>query len=556
LAGFANPAVFTIAAIFLITAGLANTGIAAWMGRHLLRAAGESESRLVAVTMTASAVLSLVMNNIASASVLLPGLTSIARQSRIRSSKLLIPLSFGTLLGGTATLFTTVNLLVNNALRQKGLEPFSLWDYFRIGGILSVVGIAFMVLVGRKLLPDYPPKEITPVRQFPEDVAKLYGVRDQVMEARILAGSPLDGKTIADSGLGRTYNLNLLGILRGGRIKLAPGGGEVLHAGDRLMIEGEAEVIQETQEGLGMVFANAGPSARLELADSDVGIAEVVISPHADIAGKSLQNIQFHERFGLAVLALLRDGKPVEHGLQDLPLRFGDSMLVQGARPRLKLLRAERNFVVVEEGDYAGEIVRPEKAPWALAGMALMLVLAGIGTFGIAAAALAGALLMVLSGALKMEEGYQAIDWKAVVMIGGMLSMGTALDKSGAALLISQVLLRAFAPLGHMAILAGFFLIPMILAQFLSGAATAVLIAPIALSAADQTQVSAYPLLMALVLGSSSAFLTPVSHPANVLVMGPGGYKFGDYARVGGFLTIIIFLLVMILTPFYWPFRP
>ena len=553
LAGFGNPAVITIAAIFLVTAGVTNTGIAAWIGKYLLRAAGSSEGKLIALTMAASATLSLVMNNIASASVLLPGLTGIARQTRIRSSKLLIPLSFGTLLGGMATLFTTVNLLANSALRQKGLEPFSLWEFFRIGSILTIAGIAFMATLGRKFLPDYPPKEITPVRRLPEDLAKLYHLPERVMEARILAGSPLDGKTLAESRLGLTYNLNLLGILREGRIKLVPSRDEVLRAGDRLMIDGEAANLPRSQEGLGLVIAPAGPISRVELVDSDIGVAEIVISPHADIVGKSLRDIRFREKYSMVVLALLRDGKPVERGLQDLPLRFGDSLLVQGACPRLKLLRAERNFIVVEEPDCAEEAVRREMAPWAVTGLVLMLVLAGLGTLGIAAASMAGALVMILSGAVKMEEAYQAIEWKAVVMIGGMLSMGTALDKSGAAVLISHYLLHAFAPLGHFAVLAGFFLIPMLLAQVLSGAATMVLVAPIALSASEQLHISVYPLLMAVIVGVSCAFLTPVSHPANVLVMGPGGYRFGDYARVGGYLTGIIFVLVMILIPLFWP---
>lgn len=554
LAGFGNPAVITIVAIFLVTAGLTNTGVAAWIGRYLLRIAGQNEGHLIAVTMAASAMLSLVMNNIASASVLLPGLTSVARQTRTSPSKLLIPLSFGTLLGGMATLFTTVNLLVNNTLRQKGLAPFSLWDFFRIGSILTIAGIAFMATLGRKLLPNYPAKEIAPVRRFPEDLARLYHLPEQVVEVRVLAGSPLDGLTLKQSQLGQAYDLNVLGILRGGRIKLAPGRDEVLRAGDRLMIEGDVEILQQTQVGLGLVFAPASPAAHVELADRDIGVAEIVISPHADIVGRSLRDIHVREKFGFAVLALLRDGKPVERGVQDLPLRFGDALLVQGSRPRLKLLRAERNFIVVEEPEYTAEVAGPDRAPWALAGMVLMLLLAGFGILHIAAASLAGALVMVLSGALKVEEGYQAIEWKAVVMIGGMLSMGAALDKSGAATLLSHTLLHALAPLGHLAVLAGFFLICMLLAQVLSGAATAVLMAPIALSAADQLHVSAYPLLMTVVLGASCAFLTPVSHPANVLVMGPGGYRFADYARVGGYLTLVIFLLVMILTPWFWPF--
>jgi solute carrier family 13 (sodium-dependent dicarboxylate transporter), member 2/3/5 len=370
LSGFANPAVITIAIIFVITAGLTNTGVASHLGEYLFRIAGKNEARLIAVTMGTSAILSLIMNNIASASVLLPGLNSISRKSGISPSKLMMPLSFGTLLGGMATLFTTMNLLANDALRRNGLAPFSFWDYFRIGSILSIVGIAFMAILGRKLLPNYEVE-----------------------------------------------------------IKTLPQNGE----------------------------------------------------------------------------------------------------------------------------DTFGEIRRPDKAPWALIGISLMLLMAGFGIMPIAAAALLGALVMVLSGVLKIDEGYQAIEWKAVIMVGGMLSLGTALSKSGAADLISHSFLHLLDPLGVAALPAGFFLISLLIAQILSGAATTVLLSPIALGAAVQMHVNPHPVIMMMVLGSSSGFLTPVSHPANVLVMGPGGYKFGDYARVGFCLSLILFLLATILVPRFWP---
>ncbi len=554
LAGFGNPAVITIAAIFLVTAGLTRTGVAAWIGRRLLRIAGESEGRLVAVTMAASAVLSLVMNNIASAAVLLPGLTSIARQTKISASKLLIPLSFGTLLGGMATLFTTTNILVNDALHMNGLAGFTLWDFFRIGSLLTLAGIAFMVLFGRKLLPAYPNSEMTPVRRLPADLAKLYQVPELLFEARLLAGSPLDGKTVAESQLGQDYNLNIVGILRAGRIKLSPPRDETLRAGDRLLLEGEDTLLRQTQESLGLLCQRGGNFPLVDLADRDIGIVEVVVSPYADVVGNSLREVHFREKYGLTVLALRREGQPLRQGVPDLPLRFGDALLVQGPRHRLKLLRTERNFILLDEPELVEEALQPGKAPWALLAMALMLVLAGFGVLRIAAASLLAAMVMVVSGALRMEEGYRAIEWRAVVMIGGMLSMGTALEKSGAASLISHNLLHALAPLGNHAVVAGYYLLSMLLTQAMSGAAAAVIIAPIALNAATQLGISPYPLLMAVILGTSSAFLTPVSHPANVLVMGPGGYRFTDYARVGGLLTAIIFALILVLVPVFWPF--
>jgi di/tricarboxylate transporter len=548
LAGFANPAVVTIAAIFMITAGLTNTGVAAWIGRYLFRIAGNNEARLVAVTMGASAILSLVMNNIASASVLLPGLSSVSRRTRISLSKLMIPLSFGTLLGGMATLFTTINLLANNALRQRGLDPFSLWDFFRIGSILSIAGIAFMVTLGRKVLPNHPVKEKL---HFPGDLAKLYRLPDLVFEVHILDGSPLNGKSIAESRLSHSFNLNIIGLFRGRRSMLAPGPNDILRAGDMLLVEGERKGLQMAREQLGLTFEPAG--ANVELADPYVGVVEVLISPHAGIVGQTLREIHFRQKFGLATLAIMREGEPLLRGVPDIPLRFGDTLLVHGPRMRIKLLNEERDFIVLEEPGFFGEIGRPDKAPWALIGMGLMLLTAGLGIVHIATAALLGALVMILSGVLKAEEGYQAIQWKAVVIVGGMLSLGTALDKSGAADLISRNFLHVLSPLGHMAVLAGFFLISMLLAQILSGAAAMVLIAPIALSTAAQLHVSGYPVIMMIVLGTSSGFLTPVSHPVNVLVMGPGGYKFGDYARVGCCLTVLVFLLVMALVPYFWP---
>ena len=553
MAGFANPAVVTIAAIFLITAGLTNTGIAARIGEYLFRIAGKSEARLVAITMTASAMLSLVMNNIAAASVLIPGLRSISQRTEIRSSKLMIPLSFGTLLGGMATIFTTINLLANDALRQAGLIPFSLFDFFRIGSLMSIAGIVFMVMLGRKILPNYPGQETLKAYRNPEELARIYRLPDLVFEARILQGSPLDGKSIAESQLGHAFNVTIIGLHRGTRMMLVPKARDLLHAGDRLIIKGDRKSLHTAGEQLGLKLETAGAGLNVNLADLNVGVVEVILSPYASILGQSLREMNFRHKFGLAVLAIMREGEPILRGVKNTPLRFGDTLLVQGPHARIKILNQERDFIVLEAPECIGEIGRPDKAPWALTGLGLMLLAAGFGIVPIAAAALLGALVMILSGALKMDAGYQAIEWKAVVMIGGMLSLGMALDKSGAADMISRNLLHVLNPLGPMSVLAGFFLISISFAQILSGAATTVLLAPIALSTATQLHVSPYPIMMVLVLGASSGFLTPVSHPVNVLVMGPGGYKVGDYVRVGLSLTAIVFLLAMALVPLFWP---
>jgi di/tricarboxylate transporter len=554
LAGFGNPAVVTIGAIFIITAGLANTGIASWLGRRIMRIAGSSETLLISVGMASAAVLSLVMNNIAAVAVLMPGLVSIAKQTRTSTSKLLIPLSFGSMLGGMATLFTTVNILVNNSLLRKGYHPFSMWNFFCIGSILTVAGIIFMATLGRKLLPNYPIDSLFPARRLPADLAKIYQLSEHIFEARILEGSPLDGKSIAQSQLGYVYDLNIIGFIRCGRIKLSPDKDEIVRSGDVLLIDGNADSLRPSQEGLGLDCRITADAPVVELADRDVGIIETVVSPYAAIAGQSLRNIHFREKYGLTVLALRREGNPIRQGIPDLPLHFGDALLVQGPWQRLKLLRDEQDFIFLDEPEVAEEIKRPEKAPWVLLGAALMLVLAGLGLQPISVASLLAATVIIVSGSLKAEEGYRAVEWRAVILVASMLSMGTAMDQTGAAALISRSLLEALGLLGPLAVLAGFFLLSMLFAQVLSGAATAVLIAPVAFSAATQLAISPYPLLMTVILGSSSAFLTPISHPANILVMGPGGYKFTDFARVGVLLTLIVFALAVILVPRLWPF--
>jgi di/tricarboxylate transporter len=554
LAGFSNPAVITIAAIFVITAGLTNTGVASWFGGYLLKVAGKSEARLVAVTMGASAVFSLVMNNIASASVLLPGLVNVSRKTKICPSKLMIPLSFGTLLGGMATLFTTVNLLANSALREKGLIPFSLWDYFRIGGILLVASTAFMVFVGRKILPNNPAKEKIRMSHFAGDLTQLYGLPALVFEASVSDGSPIHGKMISETRLRHDFNLNVIGILRGRKLKLAPEPDEIVYSGDRLVIEGEQESFREARDKVGLTIQPDRATDDQRLTDKYVGLVEVLISPHAAILGRSLREIRFREKFGIAVLALLREGVPVVRGVPDLRLRFGDTLLVQGSRRRIKRLSEEHDFIVLKSAEYFGEIGNPDKAPWALAGMVLMLLTAGFGVLPIAAAALTGALVITLSGALKADEVYQAIEWKAVIMVGGLLALGVAMEKSGAVDLLSKWMLILFPSMSHTLVLASFFLVSMSLAQILSGVTTAVLIIPLALSAASHLHISAYPLMMTVVLGSSSGFFSPVSHPVNVLVMGPGGYRFSDFAKVGTFVAVIVFALVMFFVPRFWPF--
>lgn len=550
--GFSRSAVITILAIFILTGGLYRTGATRTLSRSLLRlAGGRTGRRLVVIIMLAGATLSLLMNTIAAAAVLLPAVMGISRQTRIPPSKLLIPLAYATLLGGMATLLTTVNILVSTGLRDQGLAPFGLFDFAPVGVPIALAGIIYMATVGLGLLPERSTTEhLARLRRMRTDLADLYGLRENLFEVRVRPDSPLGGRRLAESGLSERLKLNVVAVIRDGSRQLAPSPNMVLQPDDTLLVEGPSGVVGElTRHGL--ILAKEPGAEGEELTSEEVVLTEVALSPHADVIGKTLKDIRFREKFGLSVLAIWREGQPLRVGLSDIPLHFGDALLVQGRRERLDVLRTDPDFLVLEEGDVEG--IRPGKALISVVIMGLALALAALNVLPLAEATLAGAVLMVLSGCLTMDEVYQSIEWSAIFLIAGILPLGIAMTKTGAAAQLSTGLIGPLAPLGPLAVVAGLFALTAGLTQVMSGVATVVVMTPIALSAAAGLHANPHAFAMAVALAGSTAFLTPMGHPVNVLVMGPGGYSFRDYVRVGLPLTVLTFIVMLIVLPIAWP---
>lgn len=550
--GFSRSAVITILAIFILTGGLYRTGATRTLSRSLLRlAGGRTGRRLVVIIMLAGATLSLLMNTIAAAAVLLPAVMGISRQTRIPPSKLLIPLAYATLLGGMATLLTTVNILVSTGLRDQGLAPFGLFDFAPVGVPIALAGIVYMALLGLNLLPQRSTTEhLARLRRMRTDLADLYGLRENLFEVRVRPDSPLGGRRLAESGLSERLKLNVVAVIRDGSRQLAPSPNMVLQPDDTLLVEGPSGVVGElTRHGL--ILAKEPGAEGEELTSEEVVLTEVALSPHADVIGKTLKDIRFREKFGLSVLAIWREGQPLRVGLSDIPLHFGDALLVQGRRERLDVLRTDPDFLVLEEGDVEG--IRPGKALVSVVIMGLALALAALNVLPLAEATLAGAALMVLSGCLTMDEVYQSIEWSAIFLIAGILPLGIAMTKTGAAAQLSAWLIGPLAPLGPLAVVAGLFALTAGLTQVMSGVATVVVMTPIALSAAAGLHANPHAFAMAVALAGSTAFLTPMGHPVNVLVMGPGGYSFRDYVRVGLPLTVLTFIVMLIVLPIAWP---
>jgi di/tricarboxylate transporter len=731
LSGFANLAVVTVWAVLILSAGLARTGVAGLIGRPVLRLAGSSEARLIAMIMLLVGVLSGFMNDIGVAALMLPVVVDIARRTGRPPSRLLMPLAFAALLGGLNTLIgTPPNILVSEALRAYGLEPFQMFDYTPTGIVVMVAGIAFMVLVGRHLLPSRDIRELSENdRAAP---GELFGLHERLFVVRLPEDSALAGRTLAQSRVGAALGLNVLAILRADQNRLAPGPAAILRPGDRLLVEGRPDrlaemrgrralvmeddqltverlrsaeidlaelelsprstlsgqtleeidfrrcygvavlaimrgggvlrtnlekvplqrddvlLIQGTPERLDALRAEAefivssaeaaeayrlderlvvmrvpedstlvdktlvesrlgdafglgvmgivregdthllpDPDERLatgdlllvkarpgdlqtleglqsleidtepppdlaELESEHVSLMEVALSPRTALAGKTLREIFFRDKYGLSVLAIWREGRAYRSDLRDMALRFGDALLLYGQRERLRMLGEEPDFLVLTEA--AQEAPRLNKAPLAVLIMALVLTPVIFDWLPIAIAALAGVVLMVLTGCLTMGEAYRSIEWKAVFLIAGMLPLGIAMEQTGAARFLAEGMVSLVGGLGSLAVLAGLFLLAALASQVMPNPAVAVLLAPIALNTANDLGISPYPFMMAVAISASAAFLSPVGHSANVLVMGPGGYRFADYTKVGIPLTLVVLVVVLLVVPIVWPF--
>jgi len=552
--GFSSPAVITVWAIFIVSGGLYFTGVANLLGERLLKMAGKSQSRLVGLLMTSVGLMSGVMNNVGATAVLMPAVVTMSRKSRINPSQLLMPLAFGSLMGGMITLIgTPPNILVSDALRLAGLEPFSLLDFAPMGLIILVVGIVYMIVLGRRLLPDRTSADLfRDATDSDVDLVDLYRLGERLFRARIPARSPLIGQTLAESGLRQDFDLWVIGMERVGKGHITPTSETVLRRGDVLLIGGMVDnLVWAGETGLLDVQPEIGIYDK-DLQSEALRIAEAILSPHSRLVGKTLADIQFREKYNLTVLAILREGRPRRTGLAELPLRFGDTLLVQGSLHSIGILQREPDFVVL--GDVQnGRPLRTKKAPLAVGLLLVMLVPVVAGWLPIMAAALLAGILMVLAGCLTMDEAYQSIEWKAVFLVAGTLPLGIAMETTGTADFLAGLMIDTLGGLGPMALLAGFYIFTNLLTQFMSNAASTVLVAPIAINAANQIGSQPQALLMAVAIAASAGFLTPVAHQSNVLVMGPGGYRFGDYFKVGGPLNLLIFVVTLLALPLFWP---
>lgn len=732
LAGFSNPAVITIWAMFILGEGLTRTGVADFISRKLLRTHPHGEMRMVATIMIVSGVLSGFMNNIGVAAFMMPVVIDVARRFEVAPSRLLIPLAYGTLLGGLTTLMTTPNLLVNFALQETGPGGFRFFDFTPIGLPILLVGTAFVAFIGRHLLPRKDPLGSQRVQK---ELRARYGLQERIFALRIPTGSLLVGKTIAEAGLTSVAGLMIIALTRGGRTEALPGPETVLKEGDALLAQGRldrfdtlrhwsevsieretpilqqhmwkrmglyeivigddslligqalqhgefrekyaanvlairraadvrhtrltemalvlgdrlliqcvSDAIDKLKKSSGFTAINAvtetevrelyrleerlfvlrvpqesaivgttigenrfgdafdfrllaifrkGSLIELPVSEEVVGggdllliqgreedldvlrglqqlvilddagpylgvfeqghleVVEAVLHPHGELANKKVIDLKLRENYRVELAAIWRDGRPYRSGLNALVLQRGDALLIVGPKQKLAGLGQFKDLIVLNP--VSVPVMDTARAPLAGALMILVVITAVSGFLPISTAAVVGATLMVLTRCLTMEQAYNAIHWRSIFLIAGMLPLGTAMEKTGIAAYLAGGVLSLLSPYGPWSVIAGLFWITVLGTLAIPTAALVLIVVPIALSASAELGISPQAAMMAVAIAASASFASPVSHPANVLVMGPGGYRFTDYLKLGLPLVLVVFGVTIFLLPFVWP---
>jgi di/tricarboxylate transporter len=586
LAGFSDPTVIMIAALFVVGDGLSRTGVTAWLGQRMLALAGRSKLRLLVVLMIGTALLSAFISNTGTVATLMPAVTSAAWLIGSLPSKFLMPLAFAANTGGLLTLTgTPPNIIVNETLASAGYAGFGYFEFALVGLPLLVVAVGFMVIVGQRLLPAHQVGERPPdLGQSVAQLAEDYTLGGTLFWLRVRYGSPLVGKTLAQAALGRDYGVNVLRVAKApastqrsrwpaGRPRPAtwlsrerfqpdqeplPGPETAIHARDVLLVSGSQEAMDRlmVRFNLGVQPADSDDGELAEMLLSyEVGVAEVLLTPRSAYVGRSLGQAHFAEKYNVLILSVRRGGRHIKP--QEVRLRFGDALLVRGRWADIDLLRNEaRNFVVVGSPEaMARQVV--ELSPQAIVAVASLLGMIALMVSGLVPtviAALIAAMAMILGGCLNMNQAYRAISWRSVVLIAAMIPMSIALQVSGGAEFLANGLVNSLGAISPLALMAGVFLLTTALSQVISNSATAILVAPIVLQASLTLGVSPYPMIMAVAISASTAFLTPIGTTTNLMVSAPGAYSFNDFIRVGAPLIVLFLLVTLILVPQIWPF--
>ncbi len=562
LAGFADPNVVLIAALFVIGEGLVRTGIAYRIGEWMSERAGNSEARLLVLLMVSVAGLGSIMSSTGVVAIFIPVVLSIAARLRISPSRLMMPLAFAGLISGMLSLVATPpNVVVHSELVRRGEEGFHFFSFTPFGLVVLVLGVGYMLLTRNWLKGEARKDGRVETRRTLLDLVLDYKLNGRERRLRIRPHSPLIGHTLGELELRTRHGANVIGIERQHKFTtrvMTADSSTVLHQGDVLLLDlfgprdgDDLRTLCQTMQLEPLHFK----AAYFIDQSQDLGMAEVSLPPGSQCIGKSILELAFRTRFDLNVVGLRREQSAIEAQLLEEKLRLGDTLLVVGPWKAIRQLQSRPyDFLVLSMPAEIDQVAPArERAPHALISLAVMVALMVSGVVPNVLAALIGCLLMGAGRCIDMNSAYRAIHWQSLVLIVGMLPFAQALQKTGGIDLAVSGLVGVLGGAGPLAILACLFAVTAVIGLFISNTATAVLMAPVAISTAAQLGMSPYPFAMTVALAASAAFMTPVSSPVNTLVLGPGQYRFADFIKIGVPFTVLVMLVTVLMVP--WIFR-
>jgi di/tricarboxylate transporter len=543
IAGFSNTATITVAAMFVLSAGLFRSGAVNAIGARLARLGNRFTWLAMLFLLVTIGVLSAFINNTAAVAIFMPVALAMSRDTKTSPSLWLIPVAFASMFGGVCTLIgSSTNILVSTMAEKHGQPAFSMFEFAPLGLVLFGCGILYVMLIGKRLLPP---------RRNVGDLMTTFGMGDYLTEIVLLPEAKSVGKPLRDSLLGKDFDIAILQIRRTGEPVSLPSPDTVLQEGDQLLVRCSVEKIKLLQNSVGIRLKPSSQWKDSDLESSEMVLVETVIAPNSLLKDRTLKQTRFRNRFGAVVLAIRHHGQLLYENLANTRLQAGDALLVEIRRSTLERLRETQEFVLISEVGLPN--FRKHKMLPAILVMTGVVVAASLNIFPIVVAAVIGCILMILLDCITLQEAYASIEWRVIFMLAGILSLGTAMESTGAAVLLSEWTLRFMGSWGPIAVLSALYLLTTILTQAMSNNATAILLAPIALAAADTMHVNPRPFLIAVTFAASMSFMTPVAHQVNTLVYGPGQYRFRDFLRVGTPLTVLFWILATWLIPVFWP---
>ncbi len=552
LAGFSDPVVLMIAGLFVVGAGLFRTGVADALGRQVERLAGQGIHRLTLAIMLVTAFLSAFLSSTGTVAVMLPVVLAIARRRRISPSRLLMPLAFAALLGGMLTLIgTPPNLIVSGQLEQAGLEPLGFFSFTLPGLVMLALGTVSMLILAPRLVPERKGRIADDEQPAWSELFEQYGLKERMASLRVPANSALVCSNLTGSELRSSFGVTVMAIIshtdRGGFIHRA-GADSVIHADDELIVIGREQDVAEAATRYGL--ERLPKPAQLP---QPLGLVDALVPPRSEFIGRSLRELRLRSGLGVTALAQRSAGDAGQPVDLDRPLQVGDALLLTGSSRGLQRLSHSRGRLVLLGDPEREQDLDWRKAPLAIAILLGMMLAMTFGWMANVSAVLLAAALLVLTRCLDMEQAYRSINFESVILIAAILPMATALDKTGAMAMAADGLMGLTGQAGPLMLMAALFVFTAGLSQIVSNTATTVLVAPIAIQAALTLGVNPQAVLITVAIAASSAFATPVASPVNTLVLGAGGYRFTDFARVGIPLQLVLLAATLVVVPWLFP---